>query len=60
MEELLTFREAQKLLKVSRSTMYRLIRSGLLPVARLGPRSPRFRKEDLEAMLRASMEGERG
>lgn len=55
--ELLTFAEIRELLKISRSTLYRLIRSGRLPVVYVAPRTPRIRKEDVEALLRPSGTG---
>lgn len=50
--EILTFAEVRRLLKISQSTLNRLVKSGRLPVVYLGPRTPRVRKEDLEALLR--------
>lgn len=55
--ELLTFAEVRRLLKVSRSTLYRLIKSGRLPVVYVAPRTPRIRMEDVEALLKPSAGG---
>jgi excisionase family DNA binding protein len=48
--EVLTFEEAKKYLKVSDSTLYRLVQSRRIPASKVG-RSWRFRKERLIAWL---------
>ncbi len=48
--EVLTFEEAKKYLKVSNSTLYRLVQSKRMPASKVG-RSWRFRKEKLIAWL---------
>jgi len=48
----LTTREAADQLHVSKATLYRLTRAGLLPSVRLSPRGQlRFRVEDLDALI---------
>jgi len=46
--------EAAVLLGVSRMTMSRWIRDGRVPVARLGHRTIRIRREDLDELLQAA------
>ncbi len=47
---LLTMNEASEYLKLSRATLYRLVRDGDLPSVRIrGAR--RFRKRDLDALI---------
>src|SRR5215204_1307852 len=46
--------EAAALLGVSRMTMSRWIRDGRVPVARLGHRTIRIRREDLDQLLHAA------
>src|SRR6476661_311960 len=43
--------QAASLLGVSRMSIWRWIRAGRLPVARLGHRTSRIRREDLEQLL---------
>src|SRR5215212_12223192 len=43
--------QAAALLGVSRMTIWRWVRAGRLPVARLGHRTSRIRREDLDALL---------
>ncbi len=49
-EELLTVREAAKLLTISAKKLYRMAALGRVPHVRLG-RSVRFRREDLERWI---------
>lgn len=51
---LLTVKDVQELTQLGRSTVYELIRSGVLPIVRIG-RSIRVRREALETWL-AEME----
>jgi excisionase family DNA binding protein len=46
-----TMNEVAALLKVHRNTVENWVRSGRLPVQRLGHRTVRIRREDLEAFL---------
>jgi len=48
--EVLTFEEAKKYLKVSDSTLYRLVQRRKIPASKVG-RSWRFRKEKLITWL---------
>ena len=48
--EVLTFKEAKNYLKISNSTLYRLVNSRGIPASKVG-RSWRFRKEKLIAWL---------
>jgi excisionase family DNA binding protein len=41
------------------ATVHRWARDGLLPVVKLGPRSHRFRVEDVEAFIAKRFEGQR-
>ena len=52
--DLLTQQEAAKYLKVSLKTLRRLVREGRLPEVRLGPRLPRYRVRDLDALVVAA------
>ena len=57
MEELITIEEAMKILKVSRITLYRWVKSGKIKSLKLGEGkkgSVRFRREDIEAFLHNS------
>ena len=49
--DLLTQQEAAKLLRISLKSLRRLVREGRLPEVRLGPRLPRYRIRDLDALL---------
>ena len=50
--ELLTIDELATLAHQSRSTIKRRIKEGVIPVRRLGPRSPRISRQDAERYLR--------
>jgi excisionase family DNA binding protein len=52
---LLTINEASRVLRVERSTIYRLLRTGDLQAVRVGKRR-RFRPEDLDAYLERNRE----
>lgn len=54
---LLTIPEAAALCRVHRNTVWRWVRDGLLPSYRVGVRSLRVRRDDVEAMLRPGREG---
>lgn len=47
-----TVADAARLLDVSPSTIWRWIKAGRLPAARVGPRTIRIRQEDLDALIR--------
>lgn len=49
--DLLTQQEAAKHLRISLKSLRRLVREGRLPEVRLGPRLPRYRIIDLDALL---------
>lgn len=49
--EVLTFDETKKYLKISDSTLYRLVQSKRIPAAKVG-RSWRFRKERIDQWLK--------
>jgi excisionase family DNA binding protein len=50
-KELYTQREAAKRLRIDPKTLRRLVREGRLPEVRLGPRLPRYRGQDLDALV---------
>ena len=52
--DLLTQREAAEYLRVSLKSLRRLVREGRLPELRLGPRLPRYRARDLDALVVAA------
>lgn len=56
--ELLTSAEVAELLRVSRSTVTRYARLGQLPVIRLPSGYLRFRREDIERLLRQAEAGQ--
>jgi excisionase family DNA binding protein len=51
-DELLTTAEVARMLRVNRATVTRYARLGLLPFVRLPSGVYRFRREDIEALLR--------
>lgn len=52
--------EAARVLDVSRTTVWRWIEAGTLTAYRVGPKSIRIRRQDLEALLRPAREGKKG
>ncbi|HID87447.1 MAG TPA: DNA-binding protein [Anaerolineae bacterium] len=52
-QKLLTVDQVAEILQVSRTTVYRRIRAGVLPAVKLGHRQVRIRQEDLEAYIEA-------
>ena len=52
--DLLTQQEAARYLRVSLKSLRRLVREGKLPEVRLGPRLPRYRVRDLDALVAAA------
>lgn len=52
--DLLTQQEAARYLRVSLKSLRRLVREGKLPEVRLGPRLPRYRVRDLDALVVAA------
>jgi excisionase family DNA binding protein len=60
-QELLTIQDVMNIMKVSRSTVYRLMKEGALPCARLRPRLVRFLKKDVDELVnRSRTSGEGG
>lgn len=53
MNEVLTLTEVENALRMSRSTLYRLIRNGGLPTVKIG-RLVRVRREALDELIRAN------
>jgi len=54
--EILTFKEAEKYLKIPRSTLYKLLQEGRLPARKVG-RHWRFVKDELDDWLKTSEAG---
>jgi excisionase family DNA binding protein len=54
-ENLLTSNEVMAQLRISRSTLHRLRRTGELPSVELGPRAVRFRQEDVDHLIEAHL-----
>ena len=52
--DLRTQREAATRLRVNTKAVRRLVREGRLPELRLGPRLPRYRARDLDALVVAA------
>ena len=52
--ELYTQREAAERLRINPKALRRLVREGRLPELRLGPRLPRYRARDLDALVVAA------
>ncbi|HXF74091.1 MAG TPA: helix-turn-helix domain-containing protein [Actinomycetota bacterium] len=50
--ELYTVPEVGRILKVSRSLAYELVKRGAIRSVRIGPRTVRVRREDLDEFLR--------
>jgi excisionase family DNA binding protein len=50
-EELLTAKEVIPLLKISASQLYALVHQGAIPAIRIGSKSVRFRKTDIDILL---------
>jgi len=55
-----TVAEAARVLDVNPSTIWRWIEARQLPAVRVGPRSIRIRKQDLEALVRPARTHEEG
>jgi excisionase family DNA binding protein len=51
MEKLLKVEEVAKMIAMSRSKTYALIKEGAFPVVRLGPQTIRVRPEDIRAWI---------
>ena len=49
--DILTPRDVMEILSISKNTLYHMIQNNDLPAFRLGPRSWRFRRDDLIAYL---------
>ena len=56
--DILTGKDVMRILSISKNTLYHLIRSERLPAFRLGKKSWRFRREDLERYLLYEVESE--
>lgn len=56
-EPLLKPREVAAILSVSRSHVYQLISSGQIPSVRVGERTVRVRRSDLEAYIESRVSG---
>ena len=52
--EIYTQREAAERLRINPKALRRLVREGRLPELRLGPRLPRYRARDLDALVVAA------
>jgi excisionase family DNA binding protein len=52
---LLNATDVAELLRCSKKTIYAYADAGLLPAARLSPKVLRFRREDVEAFIAASL-----
>jgi excisionase family DNA binding protein len=57
MTDVMTIREVAAELKTSASTVKRLLSLGQLPCLRIGPRTIRVRREDLDAFVGAVAQG---
>jgi excisionase family DNA binding protein len=55
-DDVLTFKEAEKYLKIPRSTLYKLLQEGRVPARKVG-RHWRFVKKELDEWLKASEGG---
>jgi excisionase family DNA binding protein len=51
---LLTIEEVSRMIRVSRATLFKIIKGGRLAVVRLSPRKVLIRREELERFIRAS------
>lgn len=56
--DILTGKDVMRILSISKNTLYHLIQSERLPAFRLGKKSWRFRREDLERYLLYEVESE--
>jgi excisionase family DNA binding protein len=56
-DEYLTAPQAARLLKVSTMTVWRWIKAGKLPAVRVGERSVRLKRADLNGVIRPAREG---
>jgi len=54
--ELLTAKEVMGYLRISKSTLYRLIRDGRLKRIRIGRRAVRYRRQDVLALVEGAQE----
>jgi excisionase family DNA binding protein len=60
MPEWMTVAEATAYLKVGRTTLYRLMKDGVLPSFQIEGGHRRFRQEDLDRVLRRRRSGQGG
>ena len=51
-ERFMTAREVAEVLQVDRHDLYHLVRLGALPAARIGEKRLRFRRADIEALVK--------
>ena len=56
--EILTFQETRRYLKISNSTLYRLVQARIIPSSKVG-RSWRFKKSKIDAWLDAKEQRKR-
>lgn len=54
--ELLTIKEAMAALRIGRTRMYELINAGLIHVVRLGPRSPRIPRIEIQRAMTVGLQ----
>ena len=54
--DVMTTQEVMDYLRISRSTLYRMVREARLPVYRIGARAVRYRRQDVEKLLQRSKE----
>ena len=50
-DELLTVEEGARLLTISKPTLWRMLRTGELPVVRIAKRGTRVKRSDIEAYI---------
>jgi excisionase family DNA binding protein len=58
--DLLTVKEALQLLHISRATFFRLVKDGVIPVVRLGPRTVRVPGDVVGRLMMAAVEDLKG
>ena len=56
-EPLLTVEDVAGILKVSRATVYSLVKDGSLPTVEIGVRKTRFRRADIAALVEEDSHG---
>lgn len=53
-DDLMKVKEVMAYLNISRSTLIRLTKDGKLPVVRMGPKTIRYHKADVEKLIEES------